>query len=61
MECVICGLPTKSTVYEPNLSQNVPLCDIHKRDFVQCEVCDEFYYAETVIDGKCENCRDSDY
>jgi len=61
MKCANCGGYAENTVREPNICQDVPICGDCKKGYEQCSVCDEFYHAETMKDGKCENCRDNDY
>lgn len=60
MKCILCKRKTNATVRENNICGNVPLCDDCKTKFQQCKECNEYYYKDTLKNGKCENCAESE-
>lgn len=56
-ECHLCGNYTRNLVREPNIGEDILVCDDCKGKFEQCSICEEFYYRQEVENGKCNNCR----
>lgn len=61
-KCVDCGKETNNTVWEPNISKNVPLCECCRdNNYAKCEICGQYYALEEMNDEHtmCRICEEN--
>lgn len=57
-KCLICKKETTKTVYEPNVNEEIPLCDVcRENEFSKCSICGQYYLNNEIVNGACESCR----